>query len=76
MLDRADGGPAGFPALYFNGSSHGSPLTLGGMICGWPSAEYPSNASEESQSLDKIRKTMSKFKGDGKPIAAIVIEPT
>jgi len=35
-------------ALYFQGSTHGSPLTLGGMICGWPNVAYPSSATEES----------------------------
>jgi len=40
MLEReADG----WSALYFDGSTHGSPLTLGGMICGFPKANYPSS---------------------------------
>jgi hypothetical protein len=38
----------GQSALYFSGSSHGSPLTLGGMICGWPKLEYPSSQAQES----------------------------
>lgn len=45
MMEReADG----WSALYFGGSTHGSPLTLGGMICGWPKANYPSSKAEES----------------------------
>ena len=46
MLERESEG--GFSALYFSGSTHGSPLTLGGLICGWPKANYPSSAGEES----------------------------
>jgi hypothetical protein len=45
MLERE---AEGWSALYFSGSTHGSPLTLGGMICGWPKANYPSSKAEES----------------------------
>jgi hypothetical protein len=52
MLEReADG----WSALYFDGSTHGSPLTLGGMICGWPKASYPTSASDESSILEHVR---------------------
>jgi hypothetical protein len=49
MLERGIAeGKSGFSALYFSGSTHGSPLTLGGMICGWPKAQYPKNKADES----------------------------
>ena len=51
MLARQQEG-VGQSALYFSGSSHGSPLTLGGMICGWPTATYPSSAEEEAGILE------------------------
>lgn len=35
-------------ALRFTGSTHGSPLTLGGMICGWPSVAYPDSKASEA----------------------------
>lgn len=42
MLERGIAeGKTGMSALYFTGSTHGSPLTLGGMICGWPNVAYP-----------------------------------
>lgn len=74
MLERES--ENGFSALYFNGSSHGSPLTLGGMICGWPKANYPTSASEESQILESVRNTLAERSNSGTPVAAIVIEPT
>ena len=73
MLEReADG----WSALYFDGSTHGSHLTLGGMICGWPKAAYPSSAAEESAILDSVRSTVGEKRGSGNIVAAIVIEPT
>ena len=75
MLKKAAGESAGFSALYFHGSQHGSPLTLGGMICGWPTAAYPSSADEESHILESVRNTMERMAGSS-PVAAIVIEPT
>jgi 4-aminobutyrate aminotransferase / (S)-3-amino-2-methylpropionate transaminase len=73
MLEReADG----WSALYFDGSTHGSPLTLGGMICGWPKAAYPSSAAEESAILESVRSTVGEKRGSGNIVAAIVIEPT
>ena len=65
----------GYSALYFNGSTHGSPLTLGGMICGWPTAAYPSSEAEEAHALESVRNTMEMMTGSF-PVAAIVIEPT
>jgi len=75
MIERSTG-EGGFSALYFKGSSHGSPLTLGGMICGWPSAAYPTSQAEESAILEDVRKTVAEKKSSDSPIAAIVIEPT
>jgi len=75
MIERADGETV-YSALYFDGSSHGSPLTLGGMICKWPTAAYPSSQAEESAILESVRKTVSEKKGSASPVAAIVIEPT
>ena len=73
MLEReADG----FSALYFEGSTHGSPLTLGGMICGWPKASYPRSSSEESQILESVRNQVAEKRSSGGLVAAIVIEPT
>lgn len=73
MLEReADG----WSALYFDGSTHGSPLTLGGMICGWPKASYPSSAAEESSILEHVRDTVGEKRSSGNIVAAIVIEPT
>lgn len=74
MLERESEG--GFSALYFSGSTHGSPLTLGGMICGWPKANYPTSASEESQILEGVRNTLAERANSDSPVAAIVIEPT
>jgi|TARA_B110000305_G_scaffold152180_1_gene168800 4-aminobutyrate aminotransferase-like enzyme len=74
MLERESEG--GFSALYFSGSTHGSPLTLGGMICGWPKADYPTSASEESQILEGVRNTLAERANSSSPVAAIVIEPT
>ena len=45
MLERE---AEGWSALYFDGSTHGSPLTLGGWMCRWPKASYPSSKAEES----------------------------
>lgn len=75
MLQRSGAGH-GWSALYFSGSTHGSPLTLGGMICGWPNVSYPSDASQESQILEQVRSIVGDKKGSDSPIAAIVIEPT
>jgi 4-aminobutyrate aminotransferase/(S)-3-amino-2-methylpropionate transaminase len=73
MLEReADG----WSALYFGGSNHGSPLTLGGMICGWPKASYPSSIAEEGKILEHVRTTVKERRSSGKIVAAIVIEPT
>ena len=66
----------GWAALRFSGSTHGSPLTLGGMICGWPEVAYPDSKESESQILEQVRSTLSDRHGSGKPIAAVVIEPT
>jgi len=75
ILQRS-GTDHGWSALYFDGSSHGSPLTLGGMICGWPKASYPSAADEESQILEQVRATLGEKRETSSPIAAVVIEPT
>ena len=40
MLERE---AEGWSAMYFDGSTHGSPLTLGGWMCRWPKASYPTN---------------------------------
>lgn len=74
MLERE--GESGWSALYFKGSTHGSPLTLGGMICGWPSVAYPTQASEEAQILDSVRAAVAEKRASASPVAAIVIEPT
>ena len=71
MLQRDSS--SGQSALYFEGSSHGSPLTLGGMICGWPKAPYPTSEADESRVLESVRSTV---KSAGTPVSAIVIEPT
>lgn len=77
MLERTEStGETGFSALYFDGSTHGSPLTLGGMICGWPKAAYPASAEDESKILEHVRSTLKERHGSGSPVAAIVIEPT
>ena len=73
MLERE---AEGWSALYFSGSTHGSPLTLGGMICGWPKANYPSSKAEESQILEQVRTTVGEKRSSGNIVAAIVIEPT
>lgn len=75
MLQRS-GTSQGQSALYFSGSTHGSPLTLGGMICGWPNVSYPSDASQEAQILEQVRSIVGEKRGSDSPIAAIVIEPT
>jgi 4-aminobutyrate aminotransferase/(S)-3-amino-2-methylpropionate transaminase len=75
MLERQQDG-IGQSALYFSGSSHGSPLTLGGMICGWPTASYPRSASEEAEILEQVRSSVAEASTSAKHIAAIVIEPT
>ena len=75
MLQRS-GADHGWSALYFDGSTHGSPLTLGGMICGWPKVSYPSSADQESQILEQVRSVVGEKAGSDSPIAAIVIEPT
>jgi hypothetical protein len=60
MLERiADG----WSALYFDGSTHGSPLTLGGMICGWPKATYTSSAAEESSTAIDFKMSMPEMPG-------------
>ena len=63
----------GQSALYFEGSTHGSPLTLGGMICGWPKVSYPTSEADESRVLESVRSTV---KSAQTPVSAIVIEPT
>lgn len=63
-------------AFYFNGSTHGSPLTLGGMMCGWPKADYPTCEADESQILESVRNSLDEKRSMGVPVAAIVIEPT
>lgn len=77
MISKAEAADeeSAYSALYFHGSTHGSPLTLGGMICGWPTAAYPSSEAEESNVLESVRMTMEKMMGSF-PVAAIVIEPT
>lgn len=54
MIERQHDGN-GFSALYFSGSTHGSPLTLGGMICGWPTASYPTSEADEAEILESVR---------------------
>ena len=77
MMQRAQTtDESGWGALYFTGSTHGSPLTLGGMICGWPNVAYPSSAESESKILEDVRNTLTERRAAGRPIAAIVIEPT
>lgn len=76
IFDRSEGGNKGGSALYFSGSSHGSPLTLGGMICGWPTATYPASQSDEAAILDSVRAVVSESKAGASPIGAIVIEST
>ena len=78
MLTRAIASDetAGYAALRFAGSTHGSPLTLGGRICGWPSAAYPDSAESESAILEDVRSTMKAKSETASPVAAIVIEPT
>ena len=71
MLDRDSS--SGQSALYFEGSTHGSPLTLGGMICGWPKASYPTSEADESRVLESVRSTV---KSAATPVSAIVVEPT
>ena len=66
----------GWCALRFTGSTHGSPLTLGGMICGWPEVAYPDSKESEAEILENIRNTLSDRQKSGKPVAAVVIEPT
>lgn len=75
MIQRSGAGH-GWSALYFGGSTHGSPLTLGGMICGWPKVSYPTSASDESQILEQVRSIVGEKRDSASPIAAIVIEPT
>lgn len=75
MLQRA-GADHGWSALYFSGSTHGSPLTLGGMICGWPNVSYPSSQADEAQILEQVRSVVGEKRASASPIAAIVIEPT
>lgn len=77
MLQRAaTTDESGWGALYFTGSTHGSPLTLGGMICGWPNVAYPDSAASESKILEEVRNILTERRSAGRPIAAIVIEPT
>ena len=75
MIERQHDGN-GFSALYFSGSTHGSPLTLGGMICGWPTASYPTSEADEAEILESVRQAVSNARHTNTPIAAIVIEPT
>lgn len=75
MIERSEEW-SGMSALYFQGSTHGSPLTLGGMICGFPSASYPASKSDESSILEQVRNTVAEKRSNNTPVAAIVIEPT
>jgi len=73
-----------FTALDFNGSFHGNSLVLTQFAhpnmsmnsLGWPSHEYPSSQSEESQALEQIRASLQEKRAAGSPVAAVVIEPT
>jgi hypothetical protein len=76
MLERSQDSNNGWSAMYFQGSSHGSPLTLGGMICGWPSATYPASQSDEAKVLDQVRSNLTERRNSAAPIAAVVISPT
>jgi 4-aminobutyrate aminotransferase / (S)-3-amino-2-methylpropionate transaminase len=76
MIERSQDSNNGWSALYFGGSSHGSPLTLGGMICGWPKVSYPSGQSDEANILEQVRESLREKRESSSPIAAVVIEPT
>lgn len=76
MIERSQDRNNGWSALYFDGSTHGSPLTLGGCICRWPTASFPTNANDESQSLEQVRTQMKEKSQSASPCAALVIEPT
>lgn len=76
MIERSQDSNNGWSALYFKGSNHGSPLTLGGRICGWPSVEYPASLNDEARILEEVRNAVNDKRKSATPIAAIVIEPT
>jgi 4-aminobutyrate aminotransferase-like enzyme len=76
MIERSRENNNGWSALYFNGSTHGSPLTLGGSICRWPHAAYPTSQNDESQILENVRGVAKERRNGASPLAAIVIEPT
>ena len=76
MIERSQDSTNGWSALYFEGSNHGSPLTLGGCICRWPTAAYPASANDESQALENVRNQMKAKKETASPVAAVVVEPT
>ena len=46
------------------------------MICGWPEVAYPDSKESEAEILENIRNTLSDRQKSGKPVAAVVIEPT
>ena len=76
MLERKDDSHNRWSALYFAGSTHGSPLTLGGAICRWPHATFPATQQDESQVLESVRNQCKERRSTRAPIAAVVVEPT
>jgi len=46
------------------------------MICGWPTAAYPTSQDDEAAILEQISAVVSESKAGASPIGAIVIEST
>lgn len=76
MVQRSQDRNNKWSALYFTGSTHGSPLTLGGRLCRWPHVAFPASEAEESQVLESVRNAATSRRNGDAPLAAIVIEPT
>lgn len=81
MVER--GSDSRMSALGFEGSHHGNSLVLTqfahpsmSLSLGWPSVRYPTSTADESQILDEVRSALKTKHQDGKPVAAIVVEPT
>lgn len=65
-----------FKVMGFSGADHGSLALSQTLSLGWPVISYPTNASEEAQTLEAVTNGLREARQAGNPCAAIVIEPT
>ena len=72
-----------FSVLGFENSYHGNSLALAAFAhprmapdMGWPVVKFPESASDEAQVLEQVRNSLMDKRSSGKPVSAILIEPT